>query len=166
MEVLSDGEVNLAPLQPLSEGMRGILALYAMRANGGCEGSPDPEAPGLQCPLTTALGLGLQCSDQHLGLVKTWFKDGIPPLRLSRKDAAEANRSGSLKWICNSTSDSATNQSGWSSIRMRQEPGGLVTVWGRGYWIHGVGVASGTFANVATYRIVADRVQVVHLRNK
>src|ERR1700692_3370692 len=53
VEVLSDGEGNLAPLQPLSEGMRALRALYAMRANGGCEGSPDPETPGLQCPLTT-----------------------------------------------------------------------------------------------------------------
>lgn len=166
VEVLSDGEVNLAPLSPLSAGMRAILALYAMRANGGCEGSPDPEPTGLRCPLTTALGLGPQCSNQHLGLVKTWFKDGIPPLLLSRKDAAEANRSGSLEWSCNSTPDTASSQTGWSSIRVRQEPGGLVTVWGRGYWMHGAGEVSGTFANVATYRILADRVQVVHLRNK
>src|SRR5262245_27312122 len=60
-------EINLKPLGELSPRMRAILAFYAMRANGGCPtgGTDDlmSDKP-LECPLTSALGLGPQCSDE------------------------------------------------------------------------------------------------------
>jgi hypothetical protein len=47
---------------PLSEPVRAILAMYALQDGGGCEGENDPKENGLHCILTTALGVGPQCS--------------------------------------------------------------------------------------------------------
>jgi len=160
-------DVDLAPLQPMSEGLRAILAFYALRANGGCPPgtwSDDFKTYSMQCPLPTALGLGDQCSPRHLALVKSWFKDAVPPLRLSKKTAAEVVKTGKFASICNATPDGATHQTIWSSIRVRRDGDSLVTVSADGAWTNGPGADDGFFQTVATYRIHADRIEVVRYR--
>jgi hypothetical protein len=156
--------VNLKPLEPLSPGMRAILAFYAMRANGGCppgEWTADFKTYEMRCPLTTALGLGVQCSPAHLDLVRTWFKDGIPPMELDRSEAARIVKTGDFESACNATPDGATHQIIWSTIRVLRGKAGRVTIEGSGAWTSGPEGDTGAFHNVATYRILADRVVVV-----
>jgi hypothetical protein len=162
-------EVNLGPLEPLSPGMRAILAFYAMRANGGCppgEWTADGKTYEMRCPLTTALGLGFQCSPAHLDLVKTWFKDAIPPLELDRAEAVRIVKAGDFASACNATPYTATHQIIWSTIRVRPGKDGRVTIEGSGDWTSGPEGDSGAFHNVATYRILADRVVVVSYRGQ
>ena len=162
-------EVNLKPLEPLSPGMRAILAFYAMRANGGCppgEWTADGKTYEMRCPLTTALGLGFQCSPAQLDLVKTWFKDGIPPLELDRAEAARIVKTGDFASACNATPDGATHQVIWSTIRVLPGKKGSVTIEGSGDWTSGPEGDSGSFHNVATYRILPDRVVVVSYRGE
>jgi len=160
-------EVHLERLGPLTPAMRAILAFYAMRANGGCPPgtwSEDGKTYDMQCPLTTALGLGRQCSEAQLALVKTWFKDGIPAVNLDQADAANIGKSGDFASACNATPYTATHQSIWSSLRVRQEKKGLVTITGEGSWTSGPEAGGGSFTDVTTYRILPDRVRVVRHR--
>ncbi|MEZ4924491.1 MAG: hypothetical protein R2780_15085 [Crocinitomicaceae bacterium] len=39
------------------------------------DGKANDEWTNLKCKLTNKLGLGYQCSDQHLNFLKSWFKD-------------------------------------------------------------------------------------------
>jgi hypothetical protein len=154
--------INLKPLEPLSPALRAVLAFYAMRANGGCP--PGKEAGGkysLQCPLTTALGLGDQCSDAQIALVRKFFKDGIPPLNLSRQQAAEINRSGDLGQACNATPYTATHQSVWLEIRVQTMSQERVRITARGSWTAGPGGDAGTFGSLSVFRLFPDRVEVV-----
>jgi hypothetical protein len=158
-------DVNLKALGELSPAMKAILAFYAMRANGGCppgELDENTKAYKMECPLTTALGLGDQCSDAQITLVKTWFKDGIPALGLlDSKTAQQVNKDKNFASICNSTPYTATHQSIWDSIRVKQMDGGMVTITAEGEWTSGPEGDSGSFHAVTTYRILPDRVQVV-----
>jgi hypothetical protein len=158
-------DVNLKPLGELSPGMKAILAYYAMRANGGCppgEWDDNTKVYKMECPLTTALGLGYQCSDAQITLVKTWFKDGIPALGLlDPKKAQEVNKNKDFASICTNTPYTATHQSMWDSIRVKQSDGGMVTITAEGDWTSGPEGDSGSFQAVTTYRILKDRVQVV-----
>jgi hypothetical protein len=56
-------------LQPLSDGTKAILAMYALQIGAGCGGRRPTDE--IHCELTTALGLGAQCSAQHISLVRT-----------------------------------------------------------------------------------------------
>jgi hypothetical protein len=160
-----DVDVNLKPIGELSPGMKAILAYYAMRANGGCppgEWDENTRVYKMECPLTTALGLGYQCSDAQISLVKTWFKDGIPALGLlDAKKAQEVNKDKDFASICSNTPYTATHQSIWNSIRVKQLDGGKVTITAKGDWTSGPEGDSGSFQAVTTYRILTDRVQVV-----
>jgi hypothetical protein len=154
--------VNLKPLEPLSAALRAVLAFYAMRANGGCPmGKEDGASSSLQCPLTTALGLGDQCSDAQIALVKKYFKDGIPPIGLAREQAAEINRSGDLRHACNATSYNATHQSVWLEIRLQTMSQERVRIISRGSWTAGPEAGGGTFSDMTVYRLLPDRVEVV-----
>jgi hypothetical protein len=162
-----DVTVNLEPLAPLAPAMRAILAYYAMRGTGGCptvDQREDDEVRELKCPLTTALGLGKQCSDQQFALVKAWFKDGIPRLGLSRAEAARIGKDGDFATACESTSYMATHQTFWQRLRVRTGPQGLVTITGKGWWTRGPDCGGGGFTYVTTYRLLPDRVQVVSER--
>lgn len=156
-------EVNLKPLGEISPAMRAILALYAMRANGGCPPGEWNESRKyvMECPLTTALNLGSQCSEEEIALVKSWFKNGIPALNLSPEDAAEINKTGDFDSACNSTPYTATHQSIWTSIRVKKKDDALVTVIGEGSWTEGPEGDSGDFKTRTTYRIQKDRIEVV-----
>jgi hypothetical protein len=61
--------VRLEKLAPLGEGLRAILAMYGLQDGGGCEQNTDPNENGLHCVLTTALGVGPQCSAAQLRLI-------------------------------------------------------------------------------------------------
>jgi hypothetical protein len=170
IEILSSSDsmtvdINLKPLGELSQGMKAILAYYAMRANGGCppgEWDDNTKVYKMECPLTMTLGLGYQCSDAQITLVKTWFKDGIPALGLlDSKKAEEVNKNKDFASICNNTPYTATHQSVWDSIRVKQLDGGMVTITAAGGWTSGPEGDSGSFHAVTTYRILKDRVQVV-----
>jgi len=158
-------EVHLERLGPLSPALRAILAFYAMRANGGCPPGTWDEASktyDMKCPLTTALGLGSQCSEAQLALVRFWFKDGIPAVNLDRADAVQIGKSGDFASACNATPYTATHQSIWSSLRVRQDKKkGLVTITGEGSWTAGPEAGGGFFTDVTTYHILKDRVRVV-----
>src|SRR5579859_6685684 len=58
---------RLDRLGPMSEGFKAILAMYALQVGAGCKND-------YQCVLTQDLGLGNQCSDQQVNLVRSWFK--------------------------------------------------------------------------------------------
>jgi hypothetical protein len=155
-----DVAVNLKPLEPLSPAMRAILAFYAMRGNGGCPPgtwSDDGKTYDMRCPLTTALGLGRQCSEEQIALVKAWFKDGVPRLTRSRADAASIDQA-----TCQNTPYTATHQVIWQSLRVRMGKKGLVTVTAKGSWLGGE--SGGDFGYVTTYRVLQDRVQIVRER--
>lgn len=155
--------VYLKPLEPLSPGMRAILAFYAMRANGGCPpGKQVGKRYSVQCPFTTALGLGDQCSDEQIALVRKWFKDGIPALNLSRQAAAEINRSGDLRQACSAAPFTATHQSVWLEIRVQTMNQERVRILGRGSWTSGPDGDGGTFTDITVFRLLPDRVEVVN----
>ncbi|HEV3075686.1 MAG TPA: hypothetical protein VHB47_14790 [Thermoanaerobaculia bacterium] len=162
-----DVKVNLKPLEPLAPAMRAILAYYAMRGTPGCppgDWSDDGKVYEMKCPLTTALGLGRQCSDEQLALVNAWFKDGIPRLGLSRADAAKVGKDRDFDLACNDTPYTATHQDWWQDIRLRRDKKGLVTIVAKGAWTCGSACGGGVFTFVTTYRILPDRVQVVRER--
>ena len=139
-----------------------VLALYAMRANGGCPpGKEVGTRYSMQCPLTTALGLGDQCSDAQIALVRKYFKGGIPPLNLTRDQAAEINRKGDFRRACNATSYNATHQSVWLEIRVQTMDRERVRIISRGSWTAGPEAGGGTFSDMTVYRLLPDRVEVV-----
>jgi hypothetical protein len=154
--------VNLKPLEPLSPALRAVLALYAMRANGGCPaGETGGKDAALRCPLTTALGLGAQCSDAQIALVRKFFKDGIPPLHLTRAQAAEINRTGDLEHACNATSYAAGHQTLWLEIRLQTMSQERVRIIARGSWTAGPEGGGGTFGSLSVFRLFPDHVEVV-----
>ena len=107
---------------PISESVRAILAMYALQDGGGCEGENDPKEKGLHCILTTALGVGPQCSVAQLQLVRAWFKASIPKMSGSDPDLYEnIQRPGALEEICYNSPDSASIQETWARIRVTQD---------------------------------------------
>jgi hypothetical protein len=69
--------VRLEKLAPLSEAMRALLAMYALENGSGCE-SETVRDKGLHCELTAALGIGPQCSQAQVRLVRA-SRDDSPP---------------------------------------------------------------------------------------
>ena len=61
--------INSDFLENLKEEEKAVLALISTYAGGECI----YENNELNCTLTSALGLGTQCSDKHLSFVKKWF---------------------------------------------------------------------------------------------
>jgi glutathione S-transferase len=77
----------------MSEGINAILAMYALQTGGGCEGHDDA---GLRCELTKSLGLGAQCSEKHLKLVRSWFKNEVPKNVKDGSDYFAVNSKGAV----------------------------------------------------------------------
>ena len=157
-----DVAVDLKPLEPLSPALRAILALYAIRANGGCPpGEVTQDSYKMRCPLTTALGLGDQCSAEEIALVEKWFKDGVPVFKKTGGTKVKLEPDKDLGQTCNNTPYTATHQSIWQDIRVRSLPDKQVKVTASGSWTAGPEAGSGSFTFVTTYRILPDRVKVV-----
>jgi hypothetical protein len=147
--------VNLKPLEPLTPQVKAVLALYALRAGTGCPvGEWEGKTYIMSCTLTSALGLGRQCSPDHLDIVRRWFKDGIPPLNLSPGGLAHA-KAGKLDMICENVPDTATHRTILEVLRT-ERAGDILTV-------HAVITSSGgtSWKYDTTYRLAPDRVTVV-----
>lgn len=141
--------VNLEKLQPLSEGMLAILALYSLRAGTGCSES---EGEKLYCSLTTSLGLGEQASKMHIDLVRKWFRKKLPPLILEQEKVDRIVKRDEFEDLRYTIPDGATNQLFWDIIRV--EPvGNRVKIYAVGKWTTGPGGKSGSFKSEADYEI-------------
>lgn len=111
--------VNLKPLQPISKQIKAILAMYALQAGGGCNGYDET---GLKCELSNALAFEAQCSEEHIEIVRSWFKKEIPPMSGHSESAVErAIKSGNFQSICYHSPDTATRQRIWESIRVNKQ---------------------------------------------
>lgn len=102
---------------PPSEGLRAILALYALENGAGCEGKNEKGL--VKCAMTSALGLGANCSVEHIGLVRTWFaKTPNLTTRWQAMQNEDAKKPGSLESLCYGQPDTASWQNIWEIIRV------------------------------------------------
>jgi hypothetical protein len=116
---------RLDRMGPMPEATKAILAMYALESGGGCEGNDDE---GLRCELTRSLELGAQCSEEHLNLVSTWFKDKLPAMSGYAAATLQSSlKSGQLERICYNFPPGSTVQSIWEVIKVKNE-GRLVSV--------------------------------------
>lgn len=109
--------VRLDRLPNCSDGLKAILALYALENGAGCDVYI---GQGLaRCALTRALGLGANCSEEHIRFVRSWFKF-IPKLtsRLIRGLNDDSQKAGSLEDLCYARPDTASSQNIWEIIRV------------------------------------------------
>ena len=135
---------------PLTEGLRALLAMYALQNGAGC-GEIDANGK-LDCVLTTALKVGPQCSDAQLQLVGAWF-NSVPQMSgaaTDRNKYIDIQRPGSLKNLCQSTPNTATNQQTWDRIRVTQD-GGEIFVDATGTYI--TNSETGEFRYKTRYKI-------------
>jgi hypothetical protein len=152
---------KLERLGKISEGTKAVLAMYALQVGGGCEGHDDQ---GLKCELTRALGLGAQCSSQHLNLVRAWFKEALPRMTGHHESTFQnVVKSGELGSICYSQPDTATRQHVWETIRVSTEDN-LVSVDAISRSIASADGPFGTNRYSTTYRIDENVVTVVSHR--
>jgi hypothetical protein len=116
---------RLDRLSTMSDGLKAILAMYALQAGAGCE--THDSAGNLQCTLTSALGLGSQCSESHVALVRQWFKDEIPKISGHRDSAFQQTQEpGVLESMCYTAPFTATFQHTWQIIRVTQRDNRIV----------------------------------------
>lgn len=152
---------KLERLGKIPEGTKAILAMYALQIGGGCEGNDEQ---GLKCELTKALGLGAQCSSQHLSLVRAWFKELLPPLSgHSELTVQNAIKSGELGSICYNQPYTATRQQIWEIIRVSTEDN-LVSVDAISQWTASADGPSGKNRYSTIYRVDENAVTVLSHR--
>jgi hypothetical protein len=110
---------RLDRLGQMSEGINAILAMYALQSGGGCTENDDA---GLMCELTKSLGLDAQCSEKHLQLVRSWFKNDVPAMSIYPAATIKRSfKSGELEPICYNTPYTATVQAKWEIIKVKTE---------------------------------------------
>ncbi len=136
--------------------VRSLLALYSLENGAGCEGKD--ESGLVRCKLTAALGLGVNCSTDHINLVRQSF-DSIPKLspRWNERDAS-TDSPGALENLCYRQPDTASWQNVWEIIRVGTY-GEIVKVdailaWGSQY-------GHGRIRYEHTYKLAQGRVQVL-----
>lgn len=101
---------------PQSEGVRAILAMYTLENGAGCAGK---NARGLvECALTKELGLGANCSEEHIGFVRGWFNRTSNLSSRWGKEDEDAKRPGALEGLCYSQPYTASWQNIWETIRV------------------------------------------------
>src|SRR5689334_25127440 len=107
-------KVRLDRLAPLTDSLRAILAVYSLQAGTDCHNA--------KCTLTTALGLGDQCSDAHISLILSHFESGVPNFnsRLT-PTILESPTAATLKKLCYDVPYTATYQKLWEVIRITQD---------------------------------------------
>jgi uncharacterized protein len=149
-----DPMVNLAAFQPLSEPFKAILAMYAAQAGGDCTNEP------LECTLTSSLGLGPQCSDAQINLVRKWFREGMPPMAEYQGPPYILDEPEALEGICYRQPQTATVQQVWDTIRIGIR-GDLVFVEATFSWTHGADGPSGHTGYSTVYGIANDRIITV-----
>ena len=147
--------VKLERLGPMSDGMRAILALYALQNGAGCSGGNE----NLHCSLTDSLDLGGQCSTEHINLIRSWFKKSIPDMSGHGGDTyINVKTPGRLESICYKQPEGATYQKTWDAIRVTQN-GNRVLVDARGTWL--AHEKTGGFRYITEYRISNNSVTVI-----
>jgi hypothetical protein len=152
---------KLERLGQMSEGAKAILAMYALQRGGGCEGN---DQAGLKCELTKALGLGAQCSKEHLQLVKSWFKQEMPPMSGYPEQVIQrVLRSGDLESICYNQPYTATRQEVWEIIRVKRE-GNHFSVDAISHWTAGADGPSGKNRYSTKYRVEKNDVTTLSHR--
>lgn len=112
---------------PLTEGLRAILAMYALQSGAGCGKAVANKTH--ECALNTALKVGPQCSDAQLRLVNAWFRS-VPQMSAEQTDRnkyVDIQPPGSLKKLCLSTPDDGDgNTQIWTTIKVTQDGGRIV----------------------------------------
>jgi uncharacterized protein len=147
--------VKLERLGPLSDGMRAILAMYALQNGAGCSGGNE----NIRCSLTDSLSIGAQCSKEHVNLIRTWFRQSIPKMGGYGDDVYKNIQTpGGLEAGCYEKPDGATFQSIWDKIRVTQN-GNHVIVDAHGKWL--AREKTGSFRYLTEYRINNDSVTVI-----
>jgi hypothetical protein len=146
--------VRLEKLAPLSDAMRALLAMYALENGGGCESETEQDK-GLHCELTAALGIGPQCSQAQVHLVRAWFNT-IPAMGVhDPAQYAKVQAPGALEDVCYASSNTDDFQRQWDRIRVKRD-GAEVSVDAVGSW-H-VRDQTGQFHYRTTYRIDAHTI--------
>ncbi len=152
--------VRLDRISPMEEGLKAILAMYALQNGAGCEGGVD----NLSCALTDALNLGGQCSERHVALVGAWFKGGIPKMSGYSPALYQDMTPANLKSICyNHQPTGATFQNVWDIIRVNRS-GHRVLIYAHGGW--SAREESGTFSYVSEYEIGPGTVTLISHEDK
>lgn len=143
-------------LSPMSDGAKAILGMYALQNGGGCQGHNES---GLQCKLTSSLGLGAQCSEQHIGLVRSWFRNEMPKMSgYADRYYKGTELSEGLKSICYKAPEGASRQRVWEIIRATQNENRLL-VDAIGGWVTPNG--AGRFRYESEYKIEKEYITVV-----
>jgi hypothetical protein len=116
--------VRLDRIQNLSDGVKAVLAIYALENGAGCEGKNEQGL--VRCALTSALGLGGNCSEEHIRFVRSWFSKA--PNLTTRWSAGneDAQKAGTLERLCYGQPDTASWQNIWEIIRVSEVPNGVV----------------------------------------
>lgn len=141
-----------------SEAMKAILAMYALQNGAGCGGKNEQAL--VKCALTNNLGLGANCSEEHLRLVRGWFKK-TPNLtsRWNPRVDGDPSRLGALESLCYGQPDTASWQNIWEIIRVDESSESVrVDAIFFGGSQHGRTRAR----YVTTYRIEEKEITVVH----
>jgi hypothetical protein len=147
-------------LEPMSDGMRAILAMYALQAGGGCD--THNENGELVCTLTHSLGLGAQCSPKHVAIVRSWFKKEIPKIKgVGDWTFKKTQAPGVLESMCYNQPDTATFQDVWENIRVTQH-GDRVLIDAIDGWI--AREFSGRNRYQSAYKITADSIEIISHR--
>jgi hypothetical protein len=107
--------IRLDQITPLPDGLRAILAMYALQNGAGCSGGNET----ISCAFTNALELEGQCSASHLNLVRTWFRQGIPDMGgYHITQTQNIDEPSFLENICYRSPDTATFQRIWDPIQI------------------------------------------------
>lgn len=99
------------------DGVKAILAMYAMQLRAGC----DEDESNNRCSLTDTLQLGERCSGKHLNLVYAWFKKGVPPFGVPGEGGYQTTDDPKvLENICRGTSGEYAydDYRFWGSLRL------------------------------------------------
>ena len=151
-----EGAVRLNLLPRGKPVLRAILAMYALQQGGGCGGRDNI---GFRCGLTTALGLGAQCSKRHVETVRRAFVAGMPILSGWQPERYEkVDVPGELEGTCYMQPDSSSFQETWRSIRLSRD-GDIVVVDADGDRM--ARDDSGEFETHAMYLVRGETVTVV-----
>lgn len=69
--------INISFCKTISEPEKAALGYVATFVGSDCnwDGDFKDDRSNLKCKILTALNLGYQCSDQHLGFLRKWFKE-------------------------------------------------------------------------------------------
>ncbi len=151
--------VRLDAIPGRTPAIDGILAMVAFQQTPfGCAGPWETMA----CPLTRDLGLGLQCSDAHVALVRRWFPDAMPKLSgYGEHQYSGYEGQGPDASMCERTPESATFQSHLSSLRLRRHGNEVVTQMTVSWYAQ---ERSGSIEYRTVYRVDQDRIVVLSNR--